>query len=158
MLNRLRRLWHGDVPGGKDSMPSLRERVPLEMAWLADTQMPIPDWERIAATEPADDPTDRHAFWNSAAAEWLEALGQQLGEEHRLRHSPNFFLLSALPDRQAELFLVFCERVLRHVRGNLKALADDGGFGRFVAIVFAHEDDYYDYISHYYPEGGEYSM
>lgn len=128
------------------------------MAWLEGTRLPIADWERIGTDAPMDEPEQAHAYWNSAAMLWLEALGEALGAEYRLRHSEDFFLLSALPERKAQLFLSFCQKVLRRIRGNLAELADDSGYGRYVAIVFADGDRYYDYISHYHPEGGEYAM
>lgn len=158
MLDRLRRFLKRRPTDEGAPVAGLPDSVPVEMAWWDGTRLPIADWERIGSGEPAGDDVQVHAYWNSAAMRWLEALGQALGPEYRLRHAQDFFLLSALPERQAQLFLSFCQRVLRKVRGNLAELADDSGYGRYVAIVFADQDPYYDYISHYFPDGGEYAM
>ena len=131
-------------------------RIAVDMRWRLDTRLPIPDWERLR--EPAGDDDQRHRFWTSAAGHWLDALGATFGAQYRVRESGDFLLLSALPERSATLFLRFCERALAQVRRNLGELASDDGWGKYVAIVVASHDDYYEYVSHYQPDGGEYAM
>lgn len=158
MFQRLRGLWRG-APDAEGNAPAPRpDLIPVEMAWRDETRVPIPDWERMAAGEPEGDDEHRHLYWNSAAVAWLDAMAGTFGSGMVVRHSPDFLLLSALPERQAQLFLSFCQTVLRRVRRNLGGIADDSGYGRYVALVFPDDDAYYDYIAHYYPEGGEYAM
>ena len=134
-------------------------RVPVEMHWWADTRMPIPDWERIGESEPESEDSDRlHAHWNSAALTWLEACVGTLGTDYCIRESQDFLLLSAIEDRPAQVFLNTCQRMLARITRSLGPLADSSGWGKYVVMVFANPDDYYDYIAHYYPEGGEYAM
>ncbi|TDK24367.1 hypothetical protein E2F46_08780 [Luteimonas aestuarii] len=159
MLKTLRQLLGGPRSASAPvTVATPVERVPVAMAWRAGTTVPIPDWEAMHAVTPEGDDARRHAYWRSAAWGWLEALSERSGGGYTIRESADFLLLSALPPRQSELFLAFCQRVLRRVRANLAELADDGGHGPHLAIVFADEDAYYDYVSHYYPEGGEYAM
>lgn len=133
-------------------------RIPVEMHWFADTRMPIPDWERIGHSEPEGLEGDqRHAYWTTAASTWLEACVEVLGEGYRIQQSADFLLLSALEDRPAQVFLNTCQRMLARITRNLGALAHDEGWGKYVVMVFEHPDDYYEYIAHYYPEGGEYA-
>lgn len=159
MLKHLRRLLVGTPKAATTPTRQVIERVPVKMHWRQDTRLPIPDWERIASVEdPAWDDVQRHTFWTSAAAHWLESAGRVLGPEYTVRESPDFLLLSALPERPAELFQGFCQTMLRRIRRNLGELAGGEGWGKYVAIVFDTEDRYYGYIAHYYPDGGEYAM
>lgn len=120
--------------------------------------MPIPDWERIAGDDLPEWSQDyRDAYWTSAARHWLQALLTVLPPEYSIRESENFLLLSPLGARKAELFQRYCQTALRRISKNLEGLRSEGGWKQ-VVIVFAGEDEYYDYISHYYPEGGEYAM
>ncbi|WP_206208828.1 hypothetical protein, partial [Vogesella mureinivorans] len=75
-----------------------------------------------------------------------------------VRASADFLLLSSLPDRPAQIFLQFCQDVHRWILRNLGEIASDAGHGRHVVMVFEDEDDYYRYISHYYPDEGEFAM
>lgn len=134
-------------------------RVPVRMHWYDGTQLPIADWGRISEDAPAQmDAEAMHIHRTSAAKEWLEALNQRLGEHYRITESGDFLLLSNLMDRPGEVFLASCQRLLGRIRRNLGALAVEQGMGKHVVMVFADEDDYYAYVSHYYPDDGEYAM
>lgn len=159
MLETLRRLLGRPGPDAAPPAPAAAQpRLSVPMVWRADTRLPIPDWAAMHQADPGGDDAARHAHWRSAAWHWLEALAERSGGGLQVSESADFLLLSALPPRQASLFLTFCQRVLKRVRGSLAELADDGGWGPHVAIVFADHDTYYDYVSHYEPEGGEYAM
>jgi hypothetical protein len=159
MLETLRRLLGRSRPDAASPAPvAVHERIPVAMVWRTDTRLPIPDWQAMQEADPGGDDAARHAHWRSAAWHWLEALADRSGTGLSVSESKDFLLLSALPPRHAELFLAFCQRVLRRVRGSLAELVDGSGWGPHVAIVFPEDDAYYDYVSHYYPEGGEYAM
>ncbi len=157
MLRRLARLF---LPAAATASPSVGpDRVPVTMHWFDGTSMPIPDWQRIGDSAPTDSGDARlHAYWDSAAHAWLDAGVARLGEGYRVRGSDDFLLLSTLDSRQGDLFLATCQRMLARIRRSLGELADDGGHGRHVVMVFEHPDDYYAYIGHYYPDDGEYAM
>lgn len=156
MLKQLARLFSSSRQADPTAS---RPRVPVRMHWFADTRLPIPDWSRIAEDEAAElEGEAAHAHWDSAARTWLEAMNEALGTHYRIHESEDFLLLSNLLDRPAQVFLATCQRMLARIRRNLGALADDGGWGRYVVMVFEEPDDYYAYVGHYYPEGGEYAM
>lgn len=136
--------------------PARGVRVAVDMHWMPASRLPIPDWE--AMREPLVSGDEGHLFWTSAAGCWLEALGAALGAGYRVLESEEFLLLSALPDRSAALFMQFCGRALARVRRNLGELANDDLRGKYVAIVVESHDDYYEYVSHYHADGGEYAM
>lgn len=134
--------------------------IAVDMHWRAGTRLPIPDWGAISAgVEGIDDDVRLHAWYTASARQWLDALGRALPDgDYASRSSADFLLLSAQPARAADLVLRSCEQALRAVRGRLGALAADGGYGPYVVIVFASQDSYYDYVSHYHDDGGEYAM
>ncbi|MEJ2790404.1 MULTISPECIES: hypothetical protein [unclassified Pseudoxanthomonas] len=155
MIRRLARLF-ARPPSTAAPTPV---RVSVQMHWFADTQLPIPDWASMHEGDAAGlDGEAAHAYWDSAAQTWLEALRDALGTHYRITGTHDFLLLSPLEDRPAQVFLATCQRMRARITRSLGELADDGGWGRHVVMVFEDPDDYYAYVSHYYPEGGEYAM
>lgn len=142
-----------------NAMATLDHFMPVPMHWFEGSLLPLPDWNRIAAEEPADAAeAARHDWWTAAAGHWLLAMGRELDGDYRLRASADFLLLSSLPERPAQVFLQFCQDVHRWILRNLGDIASDAGHGKHVVMVFEDEDDYYRYISHYYPDEGEFAM
>ncbi|HTA65003.1 MAG TPA: hypothetical protein VK753_05820 [Xanthomonadaceae bacterium] len=136
--------------------PRLR---PLELEWHDDTTMPIVDWNAAhAKARELHDENDLRDFWWSAAIGWLEALRAQLGDRFRIERSGSFAMLSALPDRQTELTLRTCERYRKSILRMLEGVATSWGHGPHVVLVFEDPDQYYEYISHYYPKEGTFAM
>lgn len=140
----------------------LGQPPPVEMRWLEDTRVPIPDWELIdAGAGPAASADARDTFRTAAAMHWLQAMASALpvGERaYRVHGSPDFLLLSALDDRAAELSLQFCQAAHRRILRNLGEAVARRSEGRHALLVFADDETYYDYIAHFYPDdGGEYA-
>lgn len=160
MLDRLRRLFRPTAAAAPASAARALPPPPeLEMHWFGDTRQPIPDWSRIAVGERADwTCAERDAFWTAAAEHWLRALAESLGPDYRVQASERFLLLTAMEPADAQTYLKFCETARRRIVRNLGQLAQPIGGGKHVCLVFVDEDEYYDYIAHYYPEGGEYAM
>ena len=67
--------------------------------------------------------------------------------------SANFLLASALDERPAANLLSFAERARRGILRALDGLAADAGAGPRVILVFESDDEYYEYIAPFYPEG-----
>lgn len=157
MLGWFRRKRAEEVQG--EPPAALAGRMPVAMHWRSETRLPIADWGRMADGEdPRWDEATRHRYWTSAAETWLDTLADALPPGYEQRRSDDFLLLSTLPPRPAQLLLRFCQNTLRHIRGSLGELASDAGYGPYVVIVFADADAYYDYVAHYTPDGGEYTM
>jgi hypothetical protein len=138
-------------------------RHDVEMVWYDDARLPLPVWEEIAEAErPEWTPAARDAFRTAAAGRWLQAMAAKLpaaSPPYRIHESADFLLLSALDDRPVEVFMQFCQSVRRRIARNLLEIATERSDGKHVVMVFASEDEYYDYIAHYYPDdGGEYAM
>jgi hypothetical protein len=75
-----------------------------------------------------------------------------------LRESTNFFALSALTVRETEVLLDYAERALKRNLATLGDIASNCGLGKFVVMVVPSEDDYYRYVSEYYPQEGEFAF
>ncbi|WP_296282836.1 hypothetical protein [Pseudoxanthomonas sp.] len=160
MLRYLTRLFSPqERTASAASAADARPRVPVAMHWFADTRLPIVDWERLheAGNAPPHG-EEAHVYWDSAAQAWLEALRDALGSPYHVTGSDDFLLLSTLEARPAQVFLTTCQRMHARIRRNLGSLADDGGWGRYVVMVFDDPDDYYDYVGHSHPDDGEYAM
>lgn len=156
MIGRLLKVFSSARP---PAVSTSSARVPVQMHWYSDTTLAIPDWERIHQDLPPDLGGEAgHSYWTSAAREWLEALNQQLGDHYCVRESADFLLLSNMYPRPAEVFLQTCQRMLARISRNLGELAADGIAGKYLVMVFDDPEDYYAYVGHYYPEGGEYAM
>ncbi len=167
MLKTLRSLF--GVASGSGSTPVAREAIAfaapdghdVEMTWYDDTRLPLPVWEEIVKAERPDwTPAAHDAYCTAAAGRWLQALAAKLpSASYRIHESADFLLLSALEDRPVEVFMQFCQSLRRRIARNLLDISIERSGGKHVVMVFASEDEYYDYIAHYYPDdGGEYAM
>lgn len=157
MLNRLLRALRTTAPTPAMAEPATFAVVAMQ--WLSNSTLPLPDWEKMAlAEQPTWTPLERDQWWTAVAGNWLQAMAARLGAQYRIHQSPDFLLLSALSDRRVELLLHYCQSVLRTIRRNLNEVCVERSGGKHLLIVFESADEYYDYISHYYPEDGDFAM
>lgn len=113
-----------------------------------------PDWNAIAGIIERQIPEqDWKSAWEAASRAWVGALGRCLAGRYRVHESANFLILSAAPDRIAQDVVDSCERALQQILANLEGVASDEGFGKHVMLMFADVDAYYDYITHFHPDG-----
>ena len=129
----------------------------VDLAWDGKHSLPIPNW---AACEPPESMSDedKNVHWCNAAASWLGKLGGAFSEPLLLRESANFFALSALNERETQVLLDYAERALKRNLATLEGIASDDGLGKHVVMVLPSEDDYYRYVSEYYPQDGEFAL
>ena len=158
MLDRLKSLFGR----GRDSSAVVAvamERPDVSLSWQEGTTWPVPDWEAMAKQEQAEwTEARKDAFWSEVALQWLGRMATEWEHGYRVQASREFLLLSALPAREAKVFLEFCESARKRILRFLDGIASVHGSGKHVVIVFDDQDDYYDYVSNYYPDGGEYAM
>ena len=65
-------------------------------------------------------------------------------------------LVAAVAAKDAQALSRFAERALTGILKRLDGMVSDNYMGKHVVLVFATRDQYYDYISHFYPDkGGE---
>jgi hypothetical protein len=136
---------------------SLTTATNFPLPWDEKHPLPIPNWTASEPNEAASN-DEKTAHWCRAAASWLSQLGSAFSEPLLLRESDNFFALSALTERETEVLLDYAERALKRNMATLKGIASDEGLGKHVVIVLPSEDDYYRYVSEYYPQDGEFAF
>lgn len=59
---------------------------------------------------------------------------------------------------KTEVLLDYAERALKRNLATLGDIASDDGLGKHVVMVLPNEDDYYRYVSEYYPQDGEFAF
>ena len=118
---------------------------------------PRPKWDEIAARVPETTLKEEHSVWWAIAERWIEQHCIAAGKAYWCTRSDNFLLASPLEKRSAANLIAFAERARRGITKALKGLVDTDGLGPHVILVFETEDEYYEYIAPFYPEGGHYA-
>jgi len=113
-----------------------------------------PDWKVIRqSVEATVDSAERPEAWDEAVIQWLVQLQGELGGDYRLRTSRHFAFLSSLDKNMSQRLLNFSEGAITSIRESLGQVAWGSRAGVHVVILFAEEDDYYQYIADFYREG-----
>jgi hypothetical protein len=113
-----------------------------------------PDWKSISASiKEKVLSLDLPAAWDYAANKWVAELASDLGGESRAYKSKNFFCLSDLDLETTTTLLTHAESAVDSIRDYLKEAAWSGYFGKQVLLLFSDAEDYFAYISYFYPEG-----
>jgi len=113
-----------------------------------------PDWDGISDVIGKNVPEAMwNAAWEAASRSWVEKIREKLGGGYRIHETPNFMILSEAPMRIIMDACASFEDSLKRIVSSLEGVASDEGYGKHVVMMFAGIDDYYDYISHFYPEG-----
>ena len=121
-------------------------------------RFPRPDWSRISELIHSQPENTWAEGWSSWVESWLSATLNVLPSEYRVEQSENFALLSAEEDRYVQLMLQFLERALKRITAGLAGIASDDGFGKYVVLIFSEQQPYYDYLSYFYPDEGEFIL
>lgn len=119
---------------------------------------PFLDW--TAVQEWIDGISDQEVqtrAWASCERAWLEHLQAALGSSYSLMEEGDAVLLSTLEPNVARATLDFMGKTLRRIVHMLDGVAQIPEWGKDILIVFDDDDAYYRYVSHYYPEAGEFA-
>lgn len=119
--------------------------------------LPLLDWEAAGRWVQGDgDPDARAGRWGDLERAWLLHLRDALGPSYALRRQQDVLLLSALPQRQAELLIDFVRRSRERVLRLLDGLGQTSSEGFEILVVFEDEESYYRYTSGYDDRDGEF--
>lgn len=120
---------------------------------------PYFDWEaaRPWIEAPSSDALQGQA-WNACERAWLLHMRDALGDKFRLEELGDALLISSLEPRLAQTTLEFMQRTSRRIAKILDGITQEAEWGKDILIVFDDQDSYYNYVSHYYQEDGEYSL
>lgn len=127
----------------------------VDMGFSFDEGFSWPDWKKIGQSIRNSFPKEQWPqAWREAGIEWLAQLKQDLGGEYEQYESWNFLLLSAEGREYSETILRVAEEVAGAIESGLGSPVHPRElYGKRVILAFNEEDDYYTYISHYYPVG-----
>lgn len=132
----------------------MRTGIDISDSLVVEQGFTYPDWERISRQVEAHIPQkDRGLIWEDIAKQWLEHLRAHLGASYQILESENFFLLSAAPGHIANDAKESAEASLALILRHLDGVASDLGAGKHVVLMITDPGDYYQYVSHFYPEG-----
>ncbi|WP_075084112.1 hypothetical protein [Mariniblastus fucicola] len=120
--------------------------------------LPRPKWDVIYHWADTNlDPTSLDESWTQIARDWLTRLADSLPRDYALHESPEFLLLAA-DHSLGQRVLSSSERARRVILKTLNGVASDQGFGKHVVLLFADTDSYYDYVTDFYPDEGEFAL
>ena len=92
--------------------------------------------------------------WRELGIKWLAQLVQDLGGSYKQYESWNFLLLSAESEKDSEAMLRTGENAVAAIETRLKPLLNrEEMYGKHVMLAFTDQDDYYSYVSYFYPDG-----
>jgi hypothetical protein len=117
-----------------------------------DEELPRPKWDLIESWVDSHPVEDQRNVWTVALRQWLSQLGEALGEEYATNESDEFLILAPNSETAGALiwFAGKCRTRLQTIMGSV---AQFTVAGKQVAIAFDNSDDYYRYVSPYFPEG-----
>jgi hypothetical protein len=130
----------------------------IKDAWKTVEGFVYPDWRVIGEYIKLNYPLSEHsAIWRQASLQWVGAIRDALGSEYKIHQSENFVILTTKTPNNAKFLLNVCENALTKIRAILGALAWHWTNGKHVVLMFEDLELYYGYISHFYPDKGEFS-
>lgn len=113
-----------------------------------------PDWTSISEIIERDFPESMwNAAWESASRSWVERIRDKLGGAYQIHETSNFMILSDAPMRVMNDACTSYEDSLKRILAGLEGVASDEGYGKHVVLMFSDMDDYYEYITYFYPDG-----
>jgi len=113
----------------------------------------------IAGWVEANVPSEQlNEIWTCLARQWLEMLQETLDDGYAITESEEFVLVAKEDVRLNSRMLASCEHARRTILKTLPDVARDEGYGKHVVLAFADTESYYDYISDFYPDEGEYAI
>jgi hypothetical protein len=140
-------------------LPEGNLRFPFSEHLNSHQGLPIVDWTVVQSWVDGIESEDLQAkAWAQAEKAWLLHLRDSLGEKYRVMQSDTALLLSALDKNVAQATLEYMSLTLKRISKVLDGIADIPPWGSDILIVFENEELYYDYVSFYYPEPGEYAF
>lgn len=126
----------------------------LDKYLVQQNQITYPDWEHVYQyidkhyLEEQQDPV-----WDQVIAIWTDKLCQELDGQYRKIETKNFIVITDQTESQLTDYLNYIEFCLKKILVSLKDIAYKYDKEKLVIIIADSEEDYYNYIAHYYPEG-----
>ena len=135
--------------------PEVIDLSQVEGAFRFEAGFSRPDWRVIsqAIQQTVAGSLDLDTGWNEAGRQWVTRLQADLGGDYRVEESQRFILLTSLDKEQSGGILAFAERTREKIRERLQDAAWNPRHGKHVILLFAEDDDYYQYVSYFHRDG-----
>jgi hypothetical protein len=130
---------------------------PLRESIATFNGYPILEWPKVWAWLDTLEPEARRVeAWAACAHAWLLHFRDALGKGFRLDEAEGAVLVSSLAPNLAQAALEFMARTRRRIGAVLEGVVPPPGWD--ILVVFDDEESYYRYVSHYYPDSGEFAF
>jgi hypothetical protein len=125
----------------------------------APDRFPRPDWRELwAGLEPLPNDDARERAWLEHGHRWLSETAAVLGGDYRVADVGGFWMVSNRPARQLDRIGRLLQSARRRILTDLDGVASDPLFSQLAVLWLEDETQYYEYVSHYYPDAGEFSF
>jgi hypothetical protein len=132
---------------------------PIASRLITHNGFPILDgpklWQWLEDSVPE---AQRQAAWEKCELAWVLHFRDALGPQFRLDEGKTAMVLSSLPENVSKATIEYMQRTLKRVVAVLKGIAEVLPWGKDLLIVFDDGERYYQYVSYYYPEKGEFAF
>src|SRR5437879_5573362 len=116
--------------------------------------LPRPKWDLLESwVESRCDTDGQRALWTSVLRQWIAELGAAIGHGYSDTESENFLAIAWQADEFGDALLQFAESCRASLLSVLGGVANFDLPGKQVLVALRSTDDYYRYISLYFPEG-----
>lgn len=140
---------------GADGLMESRLPADIDHWFEVRDGLPRPNWNEIRSwikQHHTDDSWQCHA-WDEFELEWLNRLGEALGEDFLVHASKKFRLLCSLSYQEASRMLGFLEETQRNISKVLGSAARPEYSKKYAVMVLKDIKQYYRYINDFYPDG-----
>lgn len=165
MLSRLRKIFSAsattvlaEAPAGSGVVTWAGESFDFAAHAHWEEGIAHPDWDKVYAWIDTLPTENQSAVWLDCERTWLNWLRASIGLRYQLHESDVAFLLTTQPARMAQVKLAYMGTTLRRIERVLEDVANPEKGGKEILIAFENEEDYYRYVSGFYPEKGEFAM
>lgn len=131
-----------------EKLPAITEHLHIKEGFCH------PDWAAISEIiENGLPEPEWNSAWEVASRSWVERIREKLGGDYQIYETENFMILSEAPMRIIKDACRSYEDSRKEILASLEGVTSDEGYGKHVVMMFASLDDYYGYITYFYPGG-----
>jgi hypothetical protein len=122
-------------------------------------RFPRRDWATIWSWIVAEpDEAERATSWATAGREWLIDIARVLGPDYAIHEVSGFWLLSNRSVEKLKGIGLHLKKSRARILAELDGIASDESLAPLAVLWLEDETQYYDYVSYFYPESGEFAF
>lgn len=121
-------------------------------------QTPIFRWDEVKQAIQQLSTHHQLEATNQAKLNWLLLMREELGPSFHVLETQGLLMLSSIETNVAKAMQTYVENTEKRIRTVLRDLAQFPEGEKNIVLVFDDDTMYYDYVSLYYPDEGEFSF